>query len=78
MPTVSKENYARILREAEEGARVAARALGREVKDLEHGGYRTMTADEVKAREKVRIRRAIEYAEWRIDAYEKGECASPW
>lgn len=78
MATVNEQTYARILREAEEGARLAARSLSTQVKDLENAGYREMTAAEVAEREQMRVRRAVEYAEWRIAAFERGECDSPW
>lgn len=78
MPTVTQEVRERILRDAESGARVAARGLGTEVKDEANGGYRQMTTKEISDRESERVGRAIRYAQWRMKAYEDGECDSPW
>ena len=58
MPVVTPENRERILREAEEGARLAARQLGTTKKAEKEGeGYVPMTALEIRDREEERVTR---------------------
>ena len=78
MPVVTQESRDRILGEAERGARLAARSLGTQTKDEKTQAWRQMTAGERTSREEDRVTRALKYAFWRIDAYERGECSSPW
>ena len=62
----------RILADAEKGAILTHGAL---VEGLRR--QKEPEADIAK-RGKERIERAIRYAEWRMDAYEAGECDTPW
>lgn len=69
MPEVSDLERARILAEAEAGATI--------VMEQE---LRNASPDNVKmlVREAGRVESAIRYATWRIAAYEKDQCQSPW